>query len=236
MQLFYHPTTPVTGATVTFSAEESKHIVRVLRKKAGDVLRATDGQGHFFNITLTLTEMRRCEGTIGDITAIPKKVHRLHIAIAPTKMNERFEWFLEKATELGVDEITPLLCERSERKVIKAERMQRVLVSAMKQSLRAHLPKLNPLTPYHDFLEKNRNGMKFIAHCAEGKRNPLTQFLPPKEDVVFLIGPEGDFSNTEIQSALDLEYVPVTLGNNRLRTETAAVMTCASFALFETPS
>ncbi|MEM8763962.1 MAG: 16S rRNA (uracil(1498)-N(3))-methyltransferase [Bacteroidota bacterium] len=236
MQLFYHPTSPVTETTLSFSADESKHIVRVLRKKVGDVLRATDGQGHFFDIKLTHTEMRRCEGTIGDITAIPKKLHRLHIAVAPTKMNERFEWFLEKATELGVNEITPLLCERSERKVIKKERLQRVLVSAMKQSLRAYLPKLNPLTPYQDFLEQNRSSAKFIAHCAPGKRNPLTDFLPPKEDIVFLIGPEGDFSENEIQSALNLNYVPVTLGNNRLRTETAAVMACASFALFEAPS
>ena len=107
MQLFYHPSKPVSGATLSFSAEESKHIVRVLRKKVGDVLRATDGQGHFFNITLTLTEIRRCEGTIGDITAIPKKLHRIHIAVAPTKMNERFEWYLEKATQQGENEIKP---------------------------------------------------------------------------------------------------------------------------------
>ena len=108
--------------------------------------------------------------------------------------------------------------------------------TAIKQSLRAYLPKLNPLTPFKDFIKKQPNTTKFIAHCAEGKRNSLTQFLPTKEDVVFLIGPEGDFSESEIQSALDLEYVPVTLGNNRLRTETAAVMTCASFALFEPPA
>ncbi|MEL6305747.1 MAG: 16S rRNA (uracil(1498)-N(3))-methyltransferase [Bacteroidota bacterium] len=236
MQLFYHPTEPVTGATLSFSAEESKHIVRVLRKKVGDVLQATDGQGHFFTITLTHTEVRNCQGTIGDVNKVSKKPYQLHMAVAPTKMNERFEWFLEKATELGVDEITPILCERSERKVIKAERLERVLVSAMKQSLRAYLPKLNPLTPYQDFLEKNPEAKKFIAHCAQGKRNLLTDFLPPQEDVVFLVGPEGDFSENEIQSALDLEYVPVTLGKNRLRTETAAVMTCASFALFEETS
>ncbi|MEL6483510.1 MAG: 16S rRNA (uracil(1498)-N(3))-methyltransferase, partial [Bacteroidota bacterium] len=203
MQLFYHPTQPIASKSISFSAEESKHIVRVLRKKEGDVLRATDGQGHFFNITLTLTEVKRCEGTIGDVTNALEKPYSLHMAVAPTKMNERFEWFLEKATELGVDEITPLLCDRSERKVIKLERMQRVLIAAMKQSLRAHLPMLNPLTPFKDFIEKQSNVSKFIAHCAEGERNTLTDFLPSQEDVVFLVGPEGDFTQAEIEGALN---------------------------------
>ena len=141
-------------------------------------------------------------------------------------MNDRFEWFLEKATEIGIHEITPILCEHSERKVIKPERLEKVLQSAMKQSLQTYLPKLNPLTTYKDFIEKATGDLKFIAHCEDQDKVVLKRRLAPDKDVVMLIGPEGDFSNNEIKSALNKNFVPVSLGRNRLRTETAAIYVC----------
>ena len=150
------------------------------------------------------------------------------MAVAPTKMNERYEWFLEKATEIGIQEITPIICEHSERKVIKTERFLKIIESAMKQSLHYYLPKLNEPISFKEFAKKEQNGQKFIAHCEETDKKSLKNELKLNTDCTILIGPEGDFSVKEIQLALDNQYIPVSLGNTRLRTETAAIVACHS--------
>ena len=146
-------------------------------------------------------------------------------------MNDRFEWFLEKATEIGIDEITPILCEHSERKVIKPERLEKVLQSAMKQSLQTYLPRLNPLTPLEDFLNTVEGELKFIAHCHEGEKLELKRRVQADKDIVILIGPEGDFSKNEIELAEQIGFRPVSLGRNRLRTETAGLVACSTVAM-----
>ena len=147
----------------------------------------------------------------------------MHIAIAPTKNMDRFEWFLEKATEIGIDEITPIICSRSERKVIKTERCNRILLSAMKQSLKFHVPKLNEAISLNDFIKQDFEGTKYIAHCEEGNKTELKEKKKEKRTLM-LIGPEGDFSPTEIEMVLQYQFKAVSLGTSRLRTETAGII------------
>lgn len=221
MQLFF---TENTENDFTISSEESKHITRVLRKKEGDILNFTDGKGSLLIAEINTSDSRRTRVKV--IDKIEKeKGHNyyLHIAIAPTKNMDRFEWFLEKATEIGVDEITPIICDRSERKVVKTERCNRILLSAMKQSLKFHLPKLNEAISFTDFIQKNFSGSKYIAHCEEGEKTELKDRKTERE-ILILIGPEGDFSVTEIEKATNNSYQAISLGKNRLRTETAGVV------------
>ena len=156
--------------------------------------------------------------------------YQLHLAVAPTKMNDRFEWFLEKATEIGIAEITPVLCDHAERKHINLERLEKVIVSAMKQSNQCYLPKIHPFTPFTAFVKAERTGQLFVAHCEETERYSLKSKLNPNQQTTILIGPEGDFSSSEIQLALTQNFQPVTLGLTRLRTETAALAACHSVA------
>ncbi len=230
MQLFYSP--DITEATEQFSfdKEESKHITKVLRKKPGDVLTLTNGKGWKFTVKIINTDFKNCLVSVIDKVFINKQNYSLHIAIAPTKMNDRFEWFLEKATEIGVDSITPLICDRSERKVIKRERFEKIIQSAMKQSLQYYLPILNEAIKFTDFLNREFNGQLFIAHCDETFRKSLRTELETGENVIILIGPEGDFSVKEIKMALQRNFIPVTLGSTRLRTETAGIVACHSVA------
>ena len=228
MQLFYNPNISENTDLVVFDKEESKHIVKVLRKSTGDVLEITNGEGWFFKASITLANIKNCQATIIEKEKKPKRDYHIHLAVAPTKLNDRFEWFLEKCTELGINEITPILCDHSERKVIKHERYNKIIQSAMKQSLQSYLPKLNQLTPYTSFLNNNMNSQKFIAHCVDSKKLSLKNELKTKQDVVILIGPEGDFSVKEIEMALNNNFIPVTLGETRLRTETAAIVACHS--------
>lgn len=162
--------------------------------------------------------------------SIPK--FNLHLVVAPTKMNDRYEWFLEKATEIGVQEITPIICDRSERKVINMERFEKILLSAIKQSNALYLPKLNPAISFKEFVKNKNTGLQLIAHCEETDKKTLKSVLQPDTDITVLIGPEGDFSDKEITLALAQNYIPVTLGNTRLRTETAAVVACHSVVFF----
>ena len=162
----------------------------------------------------------------------PSPNFKLHLAVAPTKMNDRYEWFLEKATEIGIHEITPIICDRSERKVINKERFEKILLSAMKQSNELFLPKLNPAISFKEFVKQKNKGLQLIAHCEETDKKTLKSILQSNTDVTVLIGPEGDFSEKEITLALDQNYVPVSLGNTRLRTETAAVVACHSVVFF----
>ncbi|MEX0315639.1 MAG: 16S rRNA (uracil(1498)-N(3))-methyltransferase [Allomuricauda sp.] len=231
MQLFYNPTLDNSFKQFFFPAEESKHIVKVLRKKEGDILHITNGKGHLFEAKILIADLRKCKAQIiSEDKSIPKR-HKLHLAVAPTKMNDRYEWFLEKATEIGIDEITPIVCEHSERKTLKLERMERVLQSAMKQSLQTFLPKLNPPISYKEFLQQEMEGLKFIAHCGEGEKMELKRRVAADKDVTILIGPEGDFSLSEITLALEKRFVPVSLGNTRLRTETAAIVACSTVSI-----
>jgi 16S rRNA (uracil1498-N3)-methyltransferase len=230
MQLFFNPDISENTTQFTFEREESKHIVKVLRKNIGDTLYITNGKGWLFIAEISMPNINKCTAKIISQKQQPKRDYNLHLAVAPTKINDRYEWFLEKATEIGIDSITPIICDHSERKVIKPERFERILQSAMKQSLNCYLPKLNDAISFKDFINLNFEGDLFIAHCEETDRKSLKQQLNPKTDITILIGPEGDFSVKEITEALKNNFIPVTLGETRLRTETAAIVACHSVA------
>lgn len=228
MQLFYNPDINSALQEFSFDKEESKHIVKVLRKKEGDILHVTNGLGNLFHTEIILASDKKCTVKITKTeTQNPTGFH-LHLAVAPTKMNDRFEWFLEKATEIGVHEITPIICDHSERKVIKTERFDKIIQSAMKQSLQFYLPKLNEPISLKDFINQKHDDNLCIAHCEETDKKLLKEVIKPNEAYTILIGPEGDFSEKEIELALKNKYIPVSLGNTRLRTETAAVVACHS--------
>ena len=231
MQLFYNSDIEESTTTFTFSKEESKHIIKVLRKSVGAILKITNGKGWLFDAEIISADIKRCQANISNAVQQPKRNYKLHLAVAPTKMNDRFELFLEKATEIGIDSITPILCDRSERKVIKLDRFEKIVQSAMKQSLQCYLPIINELTPLNAFVNQEFNGQVFIAHCEEtSDKQSLKDKLQPKQNITILIGPEGDFSVKEIEMALRHNFIPVTLGKTRLRTETAAVVACHSVA------
>lgn len=230
MQLFYNPNINETTESFSFDKEESKHIIKVLRKKDGDILHVTNGLGYLFTTQITLASEKNCTVKITAIALQEPLNYQLHLAVAPTKMNDRFEWFLEKATEIGIAEITPVLCDHAERKHINLERLEKVIVSAMKQSNQCYLPKIHPFTPFTAFVKAERTGQLFVAHCEETERASLKEKLILNQQTTILIGPEGDFSSAEIQLALQQKYQPVTLGSTRLRTETAALAACHSVA------
>jgi 16S rRNA (uracil1498-N3)-methyltransferase len=230
MQLFFNPDLSENSTEITFSKDESKHIVKVLRKTIGDSLHITNGKGWLFEAKLMSTDIKRCMAVMTSKIQQPKKHYQLHLAVAPTKMNDRYEWFLEKATEIGVDTITPIICDHSERKIIKIDRFEKILQSAMKQSLNCYLPKLNDAIIFKDFVQQKFIGQRYIAHCHETQRKSLKHGLQAKSDVLILIGPEGDFSVKEIEMAIQNKFIPVTLGETRLRTETAAIVACHSVA------
>ncbi|MDH7446712.1 16S rRNA (uracil(1498)-N(3))-methyltransferase [Aquimarina sp. 2201CG14-23] len=231
MQLFYSGNITETSTEFEFSREESKHITKVLRKKEGDILHITNGLGLFCTGTITFSSPNKCIIQIESKELRIPKNYKLHLVVAPTKMNDRYEWFLEKATEIGIDEITPVICDHSERKVIKPERFERILQSAMKQSLQCYLPKLNPAISFSEFITKENEGQLLIAHCEKTKKQSLKDVLTLNNTTTLLIGPEGDFSTNEIQKAKDAGYIPITLGETRLRTETAAIVATHSIAL-----
>ncbi|MFV8393288.1 16S rRNA (uracil(1498)-N(3))-methyltransferase [Flavobacterium sp. LB2P6] len=228
MQLFYNPTITESTETFSFDKEESKHIIKVLRKKDTDILFVTNGLGFLFKTKITLASDSKCTVKILSFEKAPSSKFHLHLAVAPTKMNDRYEWFLEKATEIGIHEITPIICDHSERKVINMERFDKILLAAMKQSNELYLPKLNEAVTFKEFIKLEREGLKLIAHCEETNKKNLKSVLKPNESITVLIGPEGDFSEKEIASALENNFIPVSLGNTRLRTETAAIVACHS--------
>ena len=228
MQLFYNPDINSASAAFSFDKEESKHIVKVLRKKEGDILHVTNGLGFLFLTEIILATDKKCTVKIVETKQQQPADFYLHLAVAPTKMNDRFEWFLEKATEIGIHEITPIICEHSERKVVKNERFDKIIQSAMKQSLQYFLPKLNEPISFKEFIHLQHDGNLYIAHCEETEKKLLKEVIQPKKKYTLLIGPEGDFSEREIKTALENNYIPVSLGNTRLRTETAAVVACHS--------
>lgn len=228
MQLFYNSSITENVTSFVFDKEESKHIIKVLRKKESDILFVTNGLGFLFKTEIALASDSKCTVKIVSFEKQEMPKFHLHLAVAPTKMNERYEWFLEKATEIGIQEITPIICEHSERKIIKTDRFQKIIESAMKQSLHYYVPKLNDPIPLKEFLKKKLEGQKFIAHCEETDKKSLKNELISNGNITILIGPEGDFSVKEIQLAIENNFIPVSLGNTRLRTETAAVVACHS--------
>lgn len=216
---------------IELPSEEAKHATRVLRLKEGDELFLMDGEGYFFRAIITVATNHRCLYKIIDcMPQQPAWKGHLHLAMAPTKLMDRVEWFAEKATEIGFDELTFLDCQFSERRVVKEERIDKILISAMKQSHKAWKPKLNGMQRFRDFINQDREGDKFICHCYEesdigdGEKPLLFDVLREGVPTTVLIGPEGDFSVEEVKYALQNGYKSVTLGRSRLRTETAALV------------
>jgi len=230
MHIFYTP--ELSGNTYTLDETESKHCVRVLRLEKGDEITLVDGRGGFFSAEISDPNPKRCVVNVTKSELnFGQRNFQVHLAIAPTKNMDRIEWFLEKATEIGVSRVTPLLCRHSERKEIKHDRLEKVMISAMKQSLKAYLPQLDELTKFNEFVHQPFEGQKFIAHCEEQHRELLKNALIPNKSYLILIGPEGDFSPEEIEMAIAAGFVPVSLGDSRLRTETAGVVACHTFNL-----
>jgi 16S rRNA (uracil1498-N3)-methyltransferase len=226
MQLFYNSEISTETKQLTFDKIESRHIVRVLRKKESDILHITNGKGFLFDAKIIIANDKKCIVEIIEVQEKPKPWdYYLHIAIAPTKNNDRYEWFLEKATEIGIDEITPIICSNSERRNVKLERFEKIIQSAMKQSLKFTLPKINEPIKFGDFINQKNKGTLCIAHCEDdNNKNLLKSVVNPSEKTTILIGPEGDFSPQEITKALAKKHIPISLGESRLRTETAGLV------------
>ena len=232
MNLFY--TTTIHDGFLQLAEEEAHHCFQVLRRKSGDVIYATDGQGGFYRAVIEEIGKKNCLARIEEAQyEYGRRPFHLHLALAPTKNINRLEWLLEKAVEIGIDEITPLVCEHSERVQIRNSRLEKILLSAMKQSLKAYLPRLNELTAIKPFLALQRlaSGQKFIAYLGPDTKGQLKHNYQPPQNVCILIGPEGDFSALEVQASQDAGFLPVSLGPSRLRTETAGLVACHTINL-----
>jgi len=231
MQLFY--TENISGQTAYFDNEESVHGLRVLRMHKGDSITFTDGSGNLYEGLISSDDPRKMEAVI--VSSHPgygKKPYKLHLAVSPLKNTDRFEWLIEKAVEIGVDVITPIICERSEKPGIRKERISKLIISAMKQSLKCSCPKLNEPIPLSKFIGENISGFRLIAHCNEDiRRISITEAIKPAKDYLILIGPEGDFTNEEVALATKAGFISVHIGNSRLRTETAGIAACCSVYL-----
>jgi 16S rRNA (uracil1498-N3)-methyltransferase len=224
MHVFY---TPDIEVNPELPEEEAGHCLRVLRLTQGDEIMLTDGRGSFYRAEISLCSGKRCQVRI--LETLPQEKGwegHLHIAMAPTKNMDRTEWFAEKATEIGFDELSFLLCRYSERKVLKMDRIDKIIVSAAKQSYKATMPLSHEMMPFDQFIRQPFQGQKFIAHCYEGEKPLLKDVLKPGEDALVMIGPEGDFSEEEVKKAVEAGFQPISLGRSRLRTETAALVAC----------
>ncbi len=228
MQLFYTPDIDPAAAIYELSEEESKHSIRVLRLQTGDELQLIDGRGSFYQAVIADAHPKRTKLHILSVQhGFNRRNHYLHIAVAPTKNTERLEWFLEKATEIGIDEISLIICQRSERREVKTDRLNKIITAAIKQSVKAWHPQLNEPVSYSKFISEPFEGQKYIAHCLPGDdKRTLQQQINLHGRYLVMIGPEGDFSEKEIDEALQCGYKPITLGASRLRTETAALAAC----------
>ena len=230
MHRFYCPD---IADTLTLGEEDSKHCVKVLRMGEGDTIEVVDGNGNLYTCRISMAHPKRCAIEVLDKEQQPPHWgHRIVLAIAPTKNLDRIEWLVEKCVEMGVDRIIPLRCHNSERTVLKTERLKKIMVAAMKQSLKATLPQLDEMTSIRDVIAEGVEGTRCIAYCdamlPREQRRTLPSVYRPGSDVMVLIGPEGDFSPEEVQAATTAGFVPVTLGESRLRTETAGLMAVAS--------
>ncbi len=219
------------------SKEESFHTIKVLRQRIDDKLMLIDGKGNFYTAVIVYNDPKACEVKILETHKDIQRNFWLHIAIAPTKNMDRFEWFVEKAVEIGIDEITPIICSHSERKTMRLDRVEKIIVSGIKQSIKAYLPKLNEPVSFKELMKTDTKGQKFIAHCDEDgykindSSNPLQSKYEKGKDALILIGPEGDFSPEEIAMATKTGFEMVSLGTSRLRTETAGIVACLTVNL-----
>jgi 16S rRNA (uracil1498-N3)-methyltransferase len=230
MSLFY--SSAFSKNNPVLSPEESHHATRVLRLKAGEKVQVTDGKGSFFQAVIREIHEKK---TLLEVIAVEESTKRqdfyIHLAIAPTKNIDRIEWMLEKCVEIGIDEISFLLCQRSERKQLRLDRLEKIAAEAMKQSLKSWFPKINDIQPYESFLKKNIQTEKYVAHLNDNDRKLLSQTASPHSSYCVLIGPEGDFSEKEVKQALEAGFLAVTLGESRLRTETAGLVACHTLQL-----
>ncbi len=235
MQLFFTPTIEPHHTFFLLSEEESKHAIRVLRLQAGDIVHLVDGRGGMYKTEIVDPHPKRVSLQVLEVEqGFAQSAYHLHIAVAPTKNIDRIEWFLEKATEIGLQELTPIVCEHSERKEVKVERLEKVAVSAMKQSLKAYLPKINPTMTFSKFIASamgDTASIKGVAHCVDSEKEYISAVFPKGGQYTILIGPEGDFSEKEIEQALAAGFIPLSLGKSRLRTETAALASCLEVSL-----
>ncbi|ERJ60503.1 16S rRNA (uracil(1498)-N(3))-methyltransferase [Sphingobacterium paucimobilis] len=234
MHLFYTADIEPHHTVFLLHEEESKHAIRVLRLQTGDVIHLVDGRGGLYETEIIDPHPKRTSLKVLHVqTQFGIQPYHLHMVVAPTKNMDRLEWFLEKATEIGVQEFTPIICEHSERKEVKVERLEKVAISAMKQSLKAYLPQVNPAIPFNRFLQQiaGKDFSKGIAHCVDSEKKYISNAFQPKANYLLLIGPEGDFSEKEISQALDAGFIPISLGEARLRTETAALAAVLEISL-----
>jgi 16S rRNA (uracil1498-N3)-methyltransferase len=225
--IFYTPDIHLDDERYTLCEEESTHAVKVLRLKEHDRVTLVDGKGGWYDAVVTQPHPKRCEVQVTDVQReFCRRQYRLHVAIAPTKSIDRFEWFVEKSVEIGIDVITPVLCEHSERKTVSTERIQRIAVAAMKQSGKAYLPEITRMTPFAEWIDACKADRKLIACCGNVEKQSLKNAYLPGEHAAVAIGPEGDFSSGEIDRALAAGFTCITLGKSRLRTETAGIAAC----------
>lgn len=229
MTVFYVPDL-IDQELITLDADESKHATRVLRLQPGARVFLSNGIGGWFTAEVETTG-KHCQLRILEKEQKPSRSYHLSMAVAPTKNNNRFEWFVEKATEIGLDHLLPFYSQHSERSALKTERIERVVTAAVKQSLQAYRPVTSDLCTLEALFEGNFEGQKFIAHCQDSPRKPLKSLYQPGENALVLIGPEGDFSPAEVEKALQLGFEPISLGSERYRTETAALMACHTIQL-----
>lgn len=227
MQIFYVP--DLIRDNNCLNEAESHHAIKVMRMQNGDKINLVDGKGTFYKAIISDAHPKHTQVEIEEaLPAFEKRPYELHIAISPLKNTDRFEWFLEKATEIGIDRITPIICKRTEKKGFNAERAHRIVESAMKQSLKAYCPVIDAPIPFTEFIKQENNNVKLIAYC-EGERKPINEVYTPAQNTTILIGPEGDFTEEEVETGKQKGYIPITLGNSRLRTETAGIVACHSF-------
>ena len=223
MQLFYLPNLSIEDKIADFNKDESKHLYKVLRKSPGDKINITNGKNVLFKGTISSISKNNCQVSIQETIKQKPLPYSLHIGISLLKSNERFEWFLEKASEIGVTEITPLICDRTEKKFINENRLKKILISGMKQSIKTHFPKLNAVCSLKNFLKGELNDQLFIAHCNDSEKKPLLKLIKPKSDYLILIGPEGDFTKKELELAINKGFLSIRIGPRILRTETAPI-------------
>jgi 16S rRNA (uracil1498-N3)-methyltransferase len=230
MNVFYLPDAQL--GTISFPEEESKHIVKVLRMKEGDRFCVTDGKGSLFDAELVDAHPKRAMADLSNQRCgYDIRDFKLSIAIAPTKLNERTEWFLEKATEIGIDEVKLFASYHSERRAANVERFRKIVVSAMKQSVKSKMPVVEEMVPFDKLVKQDFDGQKFIAWIDDDVKEQLCDLYEKGKNAIVLIGPEGDFSKEEVESAIKAGFTPITLGNSRLRTETAGLVACHTFIM-----
>jgi 16S rRNA (uracil1498-N3)-methyltransferase len=221
----------IQASDYTLNKEESYHIIKVLRKRIDDKITLIDGKGNFYSALITYNDPKACTVKIIETHKDIERGFSLHIAIAPAKNIDRFEWFVEKTVEIGIDEITPMICSRSERKTLRLDRLEKICISAVKQSIKATLPKFNPPALWKDVIQSPTSAQKFIATCEENSNNHLKTKYNKGNDALILIGPEGDFSPEEIAVSIKYDFESVSLGASRLRTETAGIVACHTINL-----